>query len=162
MKIVLIYLSLFISQTCNKKMSDSEILEQLPSVIETVYFQKWVAGQEESGSGTHFFIQFKTAFPKNIKIKKVYFQGQESDLQSEDDNIFTANFTNKPKQDRILHVDSEKEFGNKPPVISKSKYDLESNEAILEFEKDQKPFIFKLQKIKQKELLAYPSAKPRN
>jgi hypothetical protein len=162
MKIVLIFLSLFLSQTCNKKMSNSEILDQLPSVIETVYFQKWVAGQEESGSGTHFFIQFKTTFPENIKLKKVYFQGQESDLQSEDENIFTANFTNKPKQDRILNADSEKEFGNKPPEITKPKYDLKSNEAILEFEKDQNPLIFKLQNIKQKELLAYPSAKPRN
>ena len=162
MKIVLIFITFFLTQTCNKKKSENQILDQLPSELENVYFQKWVAGQEESGSGTHFFIQFKTAFPENIKIKKVYFQGQESDLQSEDDNIFTANFTNKPKQDRILHVDSEKEFRNKPPVISKSKYNLESNEAILEFEKDQKTFIFKLQKIKQKELLAYPSAKPRN
>ena len=162
MKIVLIFLSLFIGQTCNKKMTDSEILDQLPSVIETVYFQKWIAGQEESGSGTHFFIQFKTAFPENIKFKKVYFQGQESDLQSEDENIFTANFTNKSKQDRILDVDSEKEFGNKPPEISKTKYDLKPNEAILEFQKHNKILIYKLQNIKQQDLLAYPTAKPRN
>ena len=162
MKIILIFLTFFLSQTCNKKMTNSEILEQLPSVIETVYFQKWAAGQEESGSGTHFFIQFKTAFPENIILKKVYFQGQESNLQSEDENIFTANFTNKLKQDRILHSDSEKEFGNKPPEITKIKYVLKSNEAILKFEKDQKTFIFKLQNIKQKELLGFPSPKPRN
>ncbi len=162
MKIILILLTLFLAQTCNKKISESKILENLPTEIETVYFQNWVAGQKESGSGTHFFIQFKTSFPEKIKLKKVYFQGQQSDLQLEEENIFTANFTNQTKQDRILHNDSEKEFGNKPPEIPKTKFDLKPNEAILEFEKDNKILIYKLQDIKQKELLAYPSAKPRN
>lgn len=159
---MLIFLSLFLSQTCNKKITDSEILEKLPSVIENVYFQNWVAGQEKSGSGTRFYIQFKTEFPENIKLKKVYFQGQKLDFQDEGENVFTANLINKPKQDRILDIDSEKEFGNKPPEISKPKYELKLNEAILEFEQDQKTFIFRLQNIKQKEILAYPSAKPRN
>ncbi len=162
MKIVLIFFTFFLTQTCNKKISETQILDQLPSELENVYFQKWVGGQEQSGSGTNFFIQFKDEFPDNIKLKKIYFQGQESALQSEGENIFTANFNNKPKQDLILDSDSKKEFGNKPPEITKPKYDLEFNEAILEFEKVQKPFVFKLQNIKQKELLAYPSTKPRN
>ena len=39
---------------------------------------------------------------------------------------------------------------------------LQKNEAILEFEINKKIYIYKLQNIKQKELLAYPSGKPRN
>ncbi len=162
MKIVLIFLTFFLNQTCNKKISETQILDQLPSVIESVYFQKWVAGQEKYGSGIRFFIQFKNEFPENIKLKKIYFQGHELDLQPEGENIFTTNLNNKPKHDRILDANSEKEFGNKPPEISIPKYELMLNEAVLEFEKDQKPFVFKLQNIKQKELLAYPSSKPRN
>ena len=83
-------------------------------------------------------------------------------MQEEGENIYTTNFTNKPKQDRILDTDSQKEFGNKPPEILKPKFDLKPNEAILEFQKENKTQIFKLQNIKQKELLSYPSAKPRN
>ncbi len=143
-------------------MQDSEILAQLPSIIETVYFQNWIGGQEQTGSGTTFFIQFKNSFPENIKLQKIYFRGQQTELQPEDENIYTANFTNKPKENRILDIDSEKEFGNKPPEILKSKYDLKANEAILQFEKDNKTFIYKLENIKQKELLAYPASKPRN
>ena len=59
MKTILIFLTIFLTQTCNKKVSDFEILEKLPSEIETVYFQNWVGGIESAGSGTIFYIQFK-------------------------------------------------------------------------------------------------------
>ena len=162
MKTILIFLTIFLTQTCNKKVSDFEILEKLPSEIETVYFQNWVGGIESAGSGTIFYIQFKNKFPENIQLIKLYFQNQETNFQEEGENIFIANLIHKPKQDKILDSDSEKEFGNKPPEILKSKYELKANESILEFQKDNKTLIYKLQNIKQKELLAYPSAKPRN
>ena len=162
MKAILIFLTIFLTQTCNKKVSDFEMLEKLPSEIESVYYQNWVGGIESAGSGTIFYVQFKNKFPENIQLKKLYFQNQETNFQEEGENVFTANLTQKPKQDKILDSDSQKEFGNKPPEISKPKLDLKPNEAILEFQKDNKTLICKLQNIKQKELLAYPSAKPRN
>ena len=162
MKTILIFLTFIVSQTCNKKISDIEVLQQLPTEIETVYFQKWIGGQEQSGSGTNFYIQFKNSFPQNITLQKLYFQGQETEFVAEDENTYTSNFKNKPKQDRIFDANSEKEFGNKPPEILNPKFNLKPNEAVLEFKKDNKTVVFILKKVKEKELLAYPAAKPRN
>ena len=161
MKTLLIFTILLITQTCNKKQIDAEILNQLPSQIQTVYAQDWVAGKQESGSGTNFYIEFKTAFPENILLNKIYFLNQEANFVSESETVFTANFS-KISVQKNMDIDSEKEFGNTPPQITKPKYMLQKNEAILEFEINKKIYIYKLQNIKQKELLAYPSGKPRN
>lgn len=135
-----------------------------PQEIAAVYFQKWIGGQEQSGSGTDFYIEFKKPLAKEIILEKIYFQNQEAKPESRDNQTFVAHFYQKTAQhDLILDSDPLKEYGNKAPVIVKPMFDLKPTEAVLEYKKNSKTFYFKIISIKEKPIIAYPSRnKPKN
>lgn len=162
MKTIIQFLVIFLTQNCNPKATTIEPQEKIPAEIMEVYFQKWVGGQEQTGSGIDFHIQFKIALPKDVELKKVYFQNNEANFEAENATTFIARLNKKPKSDIILDADSKNEYGNKAPEIKNKKLDIQSNEAILEFVKSGKIVKVKIQNIKEKELLAYPVEKPRN
>jgi hypothetical protein len=137
--------------------SKQKVQATFPQEIETVYFQKWIGGQEQTGSGTNFHIIFKKALSKEIQLNKIYFQNQEATFDQENEATFVAHFYQQPKNDIILDVDPKKEIGNKPPKILKPKYNLKPNEAIVEYTKNNKKSLFKIKNIKERELIAYPS-----
>ena len=162
MKTIIQFLLIFLTQNCNPKATTIEPQEKIPAEIMEVYFQKWVGGQEQTGSGIDFHIQFKIALPKDVEFKKVFFQNNEANFEEQDKTTFVAHLIFKPKSDIILDADSKNEYGNKAPEIKNKKLDIQSNEAILEFVKNGKVIKVKIQNIKEKELLAYPAEKPRN
>lgn len=132
--------------------SQHDIKTNMPFKVETVFYQNWVGGQELTGSGTNFFIKFEASFPANIQLKKVYFHDKEVNFEKRDSTTFVAYFYRKP--DDKNKIESTESL--------KSEYDLSDTEAILEFEQDTKTQLYKIKDIKEKELIAYPSAKPRN
>lgn len=143
--------------------SSKEISTQLPYEIESVYFQKWIGGQEQTGSGINFYIQFKNPLPENQTLAKLYFQNKEGFFDKEDETHYVARFYSKPQnQDLIMDVNSTNEYGNKAPEITQPHFELQLNEAILEFHNGNEIQHFKIVDIKEKELLAYPSSRPRN
>lgn len=143
--------------------SQQEVKTNLPWKIESVYFQKWIGGQERTGSGINFYLKFSEPFSPNFHLKKVYFRNQEANFIKENETTFTARFYYKPtNSDLILDGKTSNEYGNNPPEITKSRFDLKDNEAILEFEQDNKYHFYKINSVKEKELLAYPSARPKN
>lgn len=160
-KITIIVFFLIIGLTsCS---SQQEVKTNLPWETESVYFQRWIGGQEKTGTGINFYLKFYEQFPPNFHLKKVYFRNQEANFIKENEITFVARFYQKPiNSDIILDGNTSNEYSNNPPEIIKSKFDLKDNEAILEFEKDNKIQFFKINSVKEKELLAYPSARPRN
>ena len=162
MKTIILFLVIFLTQNCNPKATKIEPQEKIPAEIMEVYFQKWVGGQEQTGSGIDFNIQFQTTLPKDVELKKVFFQNNEANFEQQDKTTFVAHLIFKPKSDIILDADSKNEYGNKAPEINNKKPDIQLNEAILEFVKNGKVIKVKIQNIKEKELLAYPTEKPRN
>jgi len=155
-KIVLSVL-LFVSCTAQKK------VKTIPFPTEEVYFQNWVGGQQQTGGGTNFYIKFKKALPNDYKLNKIYFHHKEAIFENQNPTIYTAHFFYKPsKSDLILDQSPSQEYGNKAPQLIQPKFKLNQNEAILEFEINKKIQFYKISNIKEKELLAYPSAKPRN
>lgn len=160
MKTIIQLLIIFLTQNCNPKATTIEPQEKLPAEIVEVYFQKWIGGQQQTGSGTDFHIQFQTTLPKDVELKKVYFQNNEANFEEQDTTTFVAHLIFKPKSDIILDADSKKEYGNKAPEIKNKNSDLQSDEAILEFVKNGKVIKVKIQNIKEKEIVAYPSGKP--
>lgn len=159
MKLVFSFLILAIISCSSKK----EISTQLPYEIEFVYFQKWIGGQEQTGIGINFYIQFKNPLPENTTLAKLYFQGKEGFFDKEDETHYTARFYSKPQnQELIMDGDSTNEYGNKAPEITQPRFELQLNEAILEFHNGNQIQHYKIVDIKEKELLAYPSSRPRN
>jgi hypothetical protein len=139
--------------------SSQKEVKNLPFPTDEVYFQKWIGGQRLTGSGTEFYIRFKEPFSANFTIKKLYFHSRELEVIKRNDSVFTASYSQRPKVDEELN---ETDGQIETPKVVKSKFELKYNEAILEFEQDNKTQFFKITNIKEKELLAYPSAKPRN
>ncbi|MFV8345530.1 hypothetical protein [Flavobacterium sp. ZB4P13] len=135
-----------------------ELQTEFPQEIKSVFYQKWEDGKESSG--THFYIEFKKPLAANIKLEKIYFQNQESAIKGTAKNTFVAHFYREnKKEDLILHRDPAKEYGNKAPVIQKTKFDLKPNEAVLEYKKDDKTYFFKIINPREKPMGTYPPIK---
>ena len=156
MKIILTIFALLIAENCNQKEIQTNLLQE----IESVYIQNWVGGREETGGGTNLFIQFKKSLPKEIVFKKAYFKNQTANLVNRSNNLYVAYFTQK-KQNINLNSQPEKEYGNLPPETSKYSSKLKENQAIIEYEISGKTNILTIKNIKEKEAIAYPSAKPK-
>lgn len=155
MKVLITLLTLLFAEKCNEKEVQTNLLQE----IENVYFQNWVGGREETGVGTNLFIQFKSSLPKEIIFKKAYFKNQSATLENKDNNLFVAYFRSQ-KTDLNLNGASEKEYGNLPPEISKYAKQLEADQTLIEYEIDGKVDTVIIKNIKEKEAIAYPSARP--
>ena len=150
---------LLVATTFSFCSSKKEITSKTPSEIEEVYFQKWIGGQEFSGSGVDFHLKFKDQLPQDTKLTKVYFQNQEASFEKENETTFTAKFYSKSNLIKVS--DSIKTDLNK--IENEAfPFSLNPTEAILEFNNKNKIVHLKIVNIKEKELLAYPSAGPRN
>ena len=101
----------------------------------------------------NFYIEFKKPLAATIKLEKIHFHNQESPVQEITKNVFVAHFyqSNK-KEDLILDINPAKEYGNKPPVIQKTKLNLKPNEAVLEYKHDNKTFFYKISNVLEKPL----------
>lgn len=124
--------------------------------MEAVYFQKWIGGQELSGSGIDFHLKFKNQLPPDTYLAKVYFQNQEAFFDRENETTFIAKFYSKSSINKDSIMDINKRENPDFP------FDLKPTEAILEFHINNKPTQVKIENIQEKELLAYPSTRPRN
>lgn len=129
--------------------SKNNIQTQFPEKIATTYFQQWIGGQELTGRGIYFYIQLEKSLDANIQLEKVYFRGNEAVLNKENQTLFKANFN---ANNQIENTSKTK----------KSIFQLNENQAILTYKMHNKTFYYKLENLKEKELIAYPSVgKPR-
>ncbi|MFV8368837.1 hypothetical protein [Flavobacterium sp. LB2R40] len=126
-----------------------EIQTEFPQGMQSVFYQKDKNVKERTVM--HFYIDFKKPLAANIKLKKIYFHNQESKVEEITRNTFVAHFYESNKQeDLILDSNLAKEYGNKAPVIQKSKFDLKRNEAVLEYKKENKLYFFKISNVTEK------------
>jgi hypothetical protein len=153
LKSVLFAIVVISSYCCSSK---KEISTKLPEAIELVYFQKWIGGQELSGSGIDFHLKFKNQLPKDTYLTKVYFQNQEAFFDRENETTFIAKIYSKSSIKIDSTIDINKRENPDFP------FDLKPTEAILEFHINNKATQVKIENIQEKELLAYPSTRPRN
>lgn len=128
-----------------------EIQTEFPQKIHSVFYQKEKNGTESNA--INFCIEFKNPLSASIKLEKIYFHSQESLVQEITSKDFKAYFlqSNK-KEDFIMDSNPAKEYGNKAPVIQKTKFDLKPNEAVLEYKKDDKTQFFKITNVIEKSL----------
>ncbi|MFV8269095.1 hypothetical protein ACNQGP_04050 [Flavobacterium sp. GT2N3] len=127
-----------------------EFQTEFPQEIQSVFFQNGDDGAENNQ--THFYIEFKKPITASIKLEKIYFHNQESPVEVITKNTFVSHFFQIKKEDLILDSNPANEYGNKAPRIQKSKFDLKSNEAVLQYKQENKTFFYKITNVMEKPL----------
>ena len=160
MKKIIIILIFFYSCTISC-FSQIVISKYFDSKIQKAYYQNWVAGVQGGGGGTNFSIEFKEKLSKDFVLNQLYFRSNKGKITKSTDNVYSTNQVrniNRREQDEITddaNISQKEE-------ITKTPFPISDNEAIIEYTyKNQKRY-YKISKIEEKEMLMYPSARPRN
>lgn len=149
-----IFLAVLAMQNCANKIQDS-----FPVGISEVYSQYWVAGIKGGGSGTNVFLQLDKELPSNVIIKQLYFQKKVAISNKMTPTQFVFSFVsnvNREKDTELVSDVPAKQNEITPPFA------LKDNQAIIEYTVNGEKKFFKIQEIQEKEMLAYPSARPQN
>ncbi|HLO74292.1 MAG TPA: hypothetical protein VK164_10185 [Flavobacterium sp.] len=122
----------------------------------SVSYETWVAGVRGGGSGINFYVDLKTELSEEIELKKVIFRGYEVPFEKQDNLHFIARIKTEGNQQKFDGDDSQIYTSPKNALT------LAENEAILIFLKKGKEIRQTIKEVKEKPMLLYPSAKPKN
>jgi hypothetical protein len=134
------------SQCVSCKETSYQVQTNTPFSIEKATYNDWVAGIKGGGSGTNVIVTIKDLDANNVVIDSVYFRGRKVKVEVKSSNyIGRFNSYLNQRQDKVLHSDSQKEFGNQGPIIEKEfPFDLEKDEAIISYKEKRKLKFYKI------------------
>lgn len=164
LKLSLLLLSLF-SFSCNcqkqnENLIQAEKIAQQEFPISEIYYQSWVAGVRGGGSGINVHIIFKNELPTDVKLTKVQLLNYTSHaVDSVESSKYIARIRTEANQ-MDLELNPIKKEDQK--VSSQLKSTLKEGEVLLTFEKNGQTFTQLVKNVQQMQMLAYPSARPRN
>ena len=154
---ILLTLITFTIVSCS---SSKEVSANLSENIESIYYQKWIAGVQGGGSGINFHVNLNLPLEENIKLEKVQFDTYEGVFEKNSETEYVA-IINTHQNDLILDENPKKEYGNEAPTEDV----LKPDEALLYFRiKSKGKYLVGLAKnVKEKPMIAYPSMeRPKN
>ena len=156
MKTLYFFILTLLPLTCSNKLQT-----KFPVAIEDVYYQGWVAGVRGGGAGTSFVIQFKNEIPKSLKLESIYFRNRKAAIQITNGKTAMANFVSDAnRMENEMVTDEPKQPVKSIEVEVKPPYKIREDEAVLEYTENNKKKFYKITKIKEREMIAYPSARP--
>lgn len=120
-----------------------------PNLFDTVYFQKWMGGLEETGNG--FNVHFITAKPlsKSIEILKVRWKNVEVSPEKSNETEYVAHFFYS------LDLDADKQI-KQNPLNARTQF-------LVTYKKEEEIITEIYSNLKEKPMIAYPSMeKPKN
>ncbi len=135
----------------------NQLQPSFPVGITEVYFQHWVGGIRGGGSGTNVVVTLKKELPKNCTIKQLYFQQKVANPFHISSTQFQFSFKGNANWDRGNDMPSDVS-----EKVIKMPFPIEDNQAILEYTYNGKTNFYKITNLVEKEMLAYPSARPQN
>lgn len=138
----------------------NQIQDKFPVSIKEVYHQHWVGGVQGGGSGTVFYVEFLKNLPESITLKQLYFRNGLAPVYKISETQYSFNFkgtSNWGRKGELLEVS---DVPAPKPIVPP--YPIKEDEAVLEYSYKGEIKYFKFTNVKQKEMLAYPSARPRN
>lgn len=138
--------------------SSAQFEKTAPATLLESSYQEWVGGRPGS-KGVLVTLKFTNIKPETV-FDSLYFNGKVVKLNSKmEANILTltGNFVETSgSKDLILDADPKKEFGNKPPSLAqKIPFELNQNEAVINYTRKKKKKYFKLEKLKKLKPLYY-------
>ena len=144
------------AQNNNGKMT----LEQNPPFkISEAYYQNWVAGIKEGGSGTNIHIVFNEMEP-DVVIQNIYFRNQilEAKGNINEPKQFVGYLKNETPRDVIMDADPLKEAQN--TTQKEFPFQLQENESVIEYWFGGEKNYYKIENLSQREMIPYPHANP--
>lgn len=138
----LIFSAVIISSLFTNCAGNKNLQEKAPAKIGKAYVQNTQTGFE-------LYIPIKTLQTKNVSLENVYFRGRKASVQihPQHSGIYYAQFETA-KNDMIMSSDHKEEYGNKAPVkMEKFPFDLDQDEAVIEFSQDGKMKYYKIEGI---------------
>ena len=120
--------------------------------IQNPYFQHWIAGVKNGGSGINVFISI-SKIENSTTIDSLYFRGHKVLLETKPNNpnLFIG---------RILTVANQNENFS-PKTEAEIPFDLKENEAVIIYTENDKEKYYKIENIKEKHAEYFPSAPPK-
>jgi len=129
-------------------------------LIDYVVFQKWVAGQQQGGSGYYIEI-YPVQNGKTIQLEAVYFRGQKGEI-TKGKKTFVANLKEELPKDIQLSSDPSDEYENSLPTDSKLPFLLNDNECVISYIDNGLVKFLKVKNLKEKPAEYMPTARPKN
>jgi len=135
---------------------------KLPLTLGEVYSQKWIAGVKGGGSGVNVFIKILNN-PNNIELDSIFFQDKSSKVFLINNTQAIGRFKSDINQQKDVIMSNEPyaEYGNNvEKTPNKPRFELKENECVISYIEKTRTKYFKIETIRKKELLAYPSTPP--
>ncbi|MBL4663766.1 MAG: hypothetical protein JKY22_09505 [Flavobacteriaceae bacterium] len=161
-RITILAVILFSLNSCAGGKGTGSLFEQEPPfTLGAVYYQDWVAGVREGGSGTNVHVMVES-YIEDVKILDIYFRNKKERAQSTPQNIdqYIGYFKNKIRPDIVMDGDAVKEAQNVPPEAFPFK--LAEDEAVLSYKQNNELKYIKLSNMEQKPMIAYPGVNTDN
>ena len=136
------------------------VIEQNPPFkLKEAYYQKWVAGTKEGGSGTNVHLDFENIQP-NVVIQDLYFKNNVLEVKNSGTTpmSYVAHVTPNSNNDVLMDIDPTKEAKNVPSKTFP--FELKTNEAVIGYSVGGEKKYFKINHLVEKREIAYPQANP--
>lgn len=140
-----LFLLIFSLNLFSCKASKETIYASPPQEIKSITFENWTAGRMESGSGTVFIIELEKPLQSNIQLEKIYYKNLETELTKVNETTFRANF----HYNAIYQKHENSAIGTK-------EFHLKENEAVIEYQKNNKKYWHKCTQIKEITPILFP------
>ncbi|RFN59133.1 hypothetical protein [Marixanthomonas ophiurae] len=154
----IVSLVLFSFSNCGSSQINSyKLTQDPPFTIDDVYYQDWVAGVQDGGSGTNVHITFKD-FTEDVRIDSIYFRNKTEKAKNAPQarKQYIGYFKNKANRSIVMDSDPKKEAQNIPP--KQFPFELADNEAVVSYVQNGTTNYYKIANIRRKEMLAYPES----
>ncbi|MBT6251956.1 MAG: hypothetical protein HOI84_01500 [Flavobacteriaceae bacterium] len=126
-------------------------VENPPFEVRELSMTPWAAGREEGGTGYLFKLTLSEPF---ATLDSIYYNGNTTvwkrDTSQPNAAVYTANQASKnhPKKNLILDGNSQKEYGNTPPIKP-------TNQAAIFYRKNNRPQVYLVTEIKRLPTINY-------
>ncbi len=141
----------------NCSSSKIKFQEDAPLEHNRPYFQEWVAGIKDGGSGVNIYFP-NLVTKNNTKVDSVFFRKMKGKLRNGKASYFAT--LKKPiPQDITMSGDSKSEYGNKLPEFP---FELKNNECVISYIEGGETKYVKIANLKEKAGEYYPSSPPNN
>ena len=152
---------LFFLSGITTSFSQVVISKYFDTKIQNVYYQNWVAGLKGGGGGTNIYIEFIEKPSKDFVLNQLYYRNTKIKIAESTNNIYVANLVRAVNRNVKVELTDDATISQKKEII-KTPFPISENEAILEYTYKSRKRYYKISKINEKEMLFYPSARPRD